>query len=375
MASLAEIIGDSAGIRRLREQLEQILKRAATAPRPPSLLLRGETGTGKGLVARTLHRAGPRARGPFVDLNCAAIPENLLEAELFGYERGAFTDARQAKPGLFQLAHRGMLFLDEIGMLSPALQAKLLKVLEDGVVRRLGGTRPEPVDVWIVSATNEDLSEAIRARRFREDLYHRLALLSLVLPPLRERGEDILRLAERFLARACADYGLSTKTFARDARTALAAYAWPGNVRELGNILERVALLGDESVVTAAMLALPVTAPAEDPPDMEPAPSRSSRDQMSTHLLDVLTETGWNISQTAVRLGVARNTVLARITRFGLSRPAPTDSATTAEATPPPDASAPLVASSRAAWEPRRLALLRGDLVDASGALDQMIGK
>ena len=131
----------------------------------------------------------------------------------------------------------------------------MLKVLEDGVIRRLGGTRPEPVDVWIVSATNEDLAEAIRARRFREDLYHRLALLSLELPPLRERGDDILLLAERFLARACADYGLSTKTFARDARAALAAYAWPGNVRELGNVIERAALLTDDAIMTAAMLA------------------------------------------------------------------------------------------------------------------------
>ena len=205
MNALAELVGDSAGIRRLRKQLEQILTRAATAPRPPPILLRGETGTGKGLVARTMHRAGPRARAPFDDVNCAAIPETLLEAELFGYERGAFTNARQAKPGLFQLAHHGTLFLDEIGMLSPALQAKLLKVLEDGVVRRLGGTRAEPIDVWIVSATNEDLAEALRARRFREDLYHRLAVLSLELPPLRERGADIILLAERFLARACAE--------------------------------------------------------------------------------------------------------------------------------------------------------------------------
>src|ERR1044071_358417 len=197
VAALADVLGDSAGIRRLREHLELILKRAATALRPPSILLRGETGTGKGLVARTIHRAAPRGRAPFVDLNCAAIPENLLEAELFGAERGAFTGANEAKPGLFQLAHRGMLFLDEIGMLSPALQAKLLKVLEDGAVRRLGATRAEPVDVWIVSATNEDLADAIRARRFREDLYHRLALLSIELPPLRERGDDILGLAER----------------------------------------------------------------------------------------------------------------------------------------------------------------------------------
>src|SRR5438094_8438005 len=160
VTALAQILGDSAGIRRLREQLDLIRRRAATAPRPPSVLLRGETGTGKGLVARAIHRAGPRARAPFVDLNCAAIPENLLEAELFGYERGAFTGANQAKPGLFQLAHRGMVFLDEIGTLPPALQAKLLKVLEEGVVRRLGATRAEPVDAWIVSATNAERAEA-----------------------------------------------------------------------------------------------------------------------------------------------------------------------------------------------------------------------
>ena len=320
--ALAEIPGDSPSIRLLREQLEHILKRAATVRRPPAILLRGETGTGKGLVARTMHRAGPCAAAPFVDVNCAAIPENLLEAELFGYERGAFTGANQAKPGLFQLAHRGMLFLDEIGTLTPALQAKLLKVLEEGVVRRLGATRAEPVDAWIVSATNEDLAEAMRARRFREDLYHRLALLSLELPPLRARGDDIAMLADRFLARACADYGLSTKTFARDARAALAAYAWPGNVRELGNVIERAALLTDDAIVTAAMLALPVTAPGEDLPETEPAPSQSSREQMRAHLLEVLIETGWNISQTAVRLGVARNTVLARIERFGLKRSA-----------------------------------------------------
>ena len=394
MTALAPIMGDSPGIRRMREQLEQILKRAATAPRPPPILLRGETGTGKGLVARTIHRAGPRAHAPFVDVNCAAIPATLLEAELFGHERGAFTDARQAKPGLFQLAHRGTLFLDEIGMLSPALQAKLLKVLEDGVVRRLGGTRAEPVDVWIVSATNEDLAEALRARRFREDLYHRLAVLSLELPPLRERGADINLLAERFLSRASADYGLPPKTFAREARAALAAYGWPGNVRELGNVVERVALLADEPVVTATMLALPLphTTTTDDTPGPEPSPGRTSRDQMRAHLLEVLTETGWNISQTAVRLGVARNTVLSRMARFGLRT-----SVAAAPAGPrlgggrwrdaavpaPTEVPVPLVATSRAAWEPGRAALLRVDVVgptragaaDARHVLDELTGK
>src|SRR5262245_27309403 len=345
------------------------------------VLLRGETGTGKGLVARTLHRAGPRAGAPFVDVNCAAIPDTLLEAELFGYERGAFTDARQAKPGLFQLAHRGTLFLDEIGMLPPALQAKLLKVLEDGAVRRLGGTRAEPVDVWIVSATNEDLAEALRARRFREDLYHRLAVLSLELPPLRERGSDVLLLADRFLARACADYGLPPKTLARDARAALAAYGWPGNVRELGNVVERVALLTDEPVVTAAMLGLTMTSTVDDPP-AEGVTPQSSRDRMREHLLEALTETGWNISQTAVRLAVARNTVLARMARFGVNRSTASQITRSwprrervAETTAPTDAPARLVATPRAAWELRRVALLRVDVVDASRALDDLVGK
>ena len=380
MTALAEILGDSPGLERLRGQIDHILKRAATARRPPAILLRGETGTGKGLVARTMHREGPRAHGPFVDVNCAAIPENLLEAELFGYERGAFTDARQAKPGLFQLAHHGMLFLDEIGTLSPALQAKLLKVLEDGVVRRLGGTRPEPVDVWIVAATNEDLTGAMRARRFREDLYHRLAVLSLELPPLRERGADISLLAGRFLARACADYGLPLKSFARDALAALGAYDWPGNVRELGNVIERVALLGDESVITAAMLGLP-TPPHDDRPATEPSAEMTSNDRMRAHLLQGLTETGWNISQTAVRLGVARNTVVARMARFGLNRSTPSQSTKSlprdervAHATMP-DAPVPPVASSGVAWEPRRVALLRVDAIDAGGALEAMIGK
>jgi transcriptional regulator with AAA-type ATPase domain/tetratricopeptide (TPR) repeat protein len=378
----AGILGDSAGIRRLRDQLEHVLKRAATARRPPPVLLYGETGTGKGLVAGTIHRAGPRASGPFVDVNCAAIPETLLEAELFGYERGAFTDARQAKPGLFQLAHRGMLFLDEIGMLPPALQAKLLKVLEDGVVRRLGSTRTEAVDVWIVSATNEDLTEALRARRFREDLYHRLAVLSLELPPLRERGSDIVLLADRFLARACTDYGLAPKTFARDARAALAAHGWPGNVRELGNVVERVALLADESVITAALLALPVTTTVDDPSATESVPGQTSRDLLRAHLLEVLTETGWNISQTAVRLGVARNTVLSRMARFGLNRSAATQTTRpqprgerAAETAAPTDVSVPFVATSRAAWEPRRVALLRVDLIDGSRLFDDIVGK
>ena len=234
MDALADLIGDSPAMVALRRQVQQLVRSAAVAVRPPSLLILGETGSGKGLLARSLHRAGPRAAQPFIDVNCAAIPERLLEAELFGYEKGAFTDARQAKPGLFQLAHRGMLFLDEIGLLAAPLQAKLLTALEQRAVRRLGGTRAEPADVWIVAATNEDLRAAVAAQSFRQDLYHRLAVVTLTLPPLRERGLDVLILAEHLLARACADYGLAERTFSPDARDALAGYSWPGNVRELG---------------------------------------------------------------------------------------------------------------------------------------------
>src|SRR5712691_5261798 len=263
MEGLAELLGESAAIQGVRENIRRLLARPQTGRRLPSILIQGETGTGKGLVARLIHRHGPRAEGPFVDVNCAAIPETLLEAELFGFERGAFTDARRAKPGLFQAAHRGTIFLDEVGLLPESLQAKLLKVLEEQAVRRLGATTAEPVDTWIISATNADLPAAVQQRTFREDLYHRLAVLTLRLPPLRERGKDVLVLARQFLGRVCADYGLPSKQFAPDAEARLQAYAWPGNIRELSNVVERVALLAEGDLVTADMLELRPSAAAE----------------------------------------------------------------------------------------------------------------
>src|SRR5215813_13115723 len=321
MDLLAELVGESAAIDAVREQIRRLVARRTSGRRLPSILISGETGTGKGLVARTIHRAGPRSGGPFVDVNCAAIPETLLEAELFGFERGAFTDARRAKPGLFQTAHRGTIFLDEVGLLPEALQAKLLKVLEEQSVRRLGATVAEPVDTWIISATNADLQAAVRQRTFREDLYHRLAVLTLHLPPLRERGNDVLILAERFLARVCADYTLPPRRLAQDARARLLADQWPGNIRELSNVIERVGLLAEQEIVTADMLGLdagPVVIPAAAPSTQSAAASASMDEVMRDHLLAALARTGWNISRTAAVLGLSRNTVRARIEKLGL---------------------------------------------------------
>jgi len=284
----------------VRERIRRLASIQPASRHFPPILIQGETGTGKGLVAGVIHGASRRAGGRFVDVDCAAIPEPLLEAELFGFERGAFTDARQGKAGLFQVAHGGTLFLDEIGTLPPVLQAKLLKVVEERAVRRLGSTQSEPVDVLIIAATNEDLPAALKQRRFREDLYHRLAGLTLTLPPLRDRGQDILLLADHFLSHGCTDYRVAPKTLSPDARTALLTYPWPGNVRELANMIERVVLLCPESIITAEQLGLP----GEDTLDAEPSPGgrRSSpfKESLSsferTQLLEALRDAGGNVA-------------------------------------------------------------------------------
>src|SRR5499427_448359 len=389
MKHLADLLGDSPGIQAIRDKIERLLTRQQDARRLPPVLIEGETGTGKGLLARLIHKAGPRPDGPFVDVNCAAIPETLLEAEMFGFERGAFTDARRSKPGLLQTAHRGTIFLDEVGLLSEGLQAKLLKVLEERTVRRLGSTRDEPIDVWLLTATNEDLKSAIQGRRFREDLYHRLAVLTLSLPPLRERGADILNLAEHYLARACTDYGVSAKTLAADARAALAAYPWPGNVRELANLMERVALLSSDPAVTADALGLPSTAAPMISSAAPAAPSTaggvasSLDDAVRDRVADVLRQTNWNISRTAALLGISRNTLRARIEKYGLragEAPAPTpprpERRPTRRVEAPPAApeeeasAAPIAVSPPATapleWERRRITMLRASLLAPS---------
>src|SRR2546428_7997637 len=375
MASLDELIGDSPGLVAVRTQVEQLLRRHSETRRLPPVLILGETGTGKGLLARALHEAGPRKAAAFVAVNCAAIPETLLEAELFGFERGAFTDARQAKAGLFQTAHRGTLFLDELGLLPDNLQAKLLTALEDRAVRRLGSTGTEPVDVWIITATSEDLKPGTRRRGFREDLYHRLAVVTLRLPPLRERGQDILTLAEHFLARTCTEYGLARKTLTEDARAALVAYRWPGNVREVANVMERAALLVDDRVVTADRLELAVPRDqrtpeshghAAAPPDHPACRSleQTVEEVERARILQALHDTRWNISRAASQLGVSRNILRYRLQKYGLRSPAGT-----AEPPTPAEPMSLTVDSTTALkpvtvqWEHRHVALLRADLV------------
>jgi DNA-binding NtrC family response regulator/TolB-like protein/tetratricopeptide (TPR) repeat protein len=320
-----ELVGVSAKITALRDEMRGLLGQESRLRRLPPVLITGETGAGKGLVARILHRASSRAKAEFVEVNGAAIPEQLLESELFGYERGAFTDARQAKPGLLQVAHRGTLFLDEVGILPLMLQAKLLKALEEQSVRRLGSTRSEAIDIWIISATNADLGAAVRAARFREDLYHRLAVIRLSLPSLRERPEDIEILAEHALARACAAYGLPPRRLSSEALVTLHAHRWPGNVRELNGVIERAVLSSQDAVIGAEALRLDVAAPASAD-ETRGALREEIADLERRRLAEALTRTGWNISRTATELGIARNTLRARIARYGLRAPAHAES-------------------------------------------------
>jgi DNA-binding NtrC family response regulator/tetratricopeptide (TPR) repeat protein len=367
----AEILGESAVIVGLRRQLEQIVHRYAGARRLPPLLLLGETGTGKSMIARALHQAGPRARQPFVDVNCAAIPATLMESEMFGFERGAFTDARRAKPGLFAAADRGTIFLDEIGLLPEGLQAKLLKVVEERQLRPLGATVTRAIDVWIIAATSEDLEVATRKQRFREDLYHRLAVVTLRIPPLRERGHDIALLAEHFLTRACSEYGLE-KRLTPAALARLTKHDWPGNIRELGNVVERVALLSDSASISAEALGLGSadgvrieSAEPRDGRDIEPrapiddAVAAVERD----HLRQALGAAGGNVTRAAQRLGLTRNTLRYRLRKHGL---ASSDSEPIA---PPSAGAAPPFAPAR--WERRRLGFLLIMLAPASDHNEQ----
>jgi DNA-binding NtrC family response regulator len=289
----------------LRQTLDQGARVASH--RDVTVLIGGETGTGKELLARAIHYGGPRAPHPFVEINCAAIPANLLESELFGHERGAFTGAIAAKPGLFELAHGGTLFLDEIGGLPLELQPKLLRALESRTIRRVGGQQGRQVDVRVIGATHLDLAAAAARGEFREDLFYRLNVVALTLPPLRERNGDIELLAETFLARIAAGYGLPVPSLPADLRAALRAYPWPGNIRELRNAVERALVLSPRGTLRAEELI--------------PAPPRSSARGGQSELpfpatIDVLIRAA---AQAMVELARGNKSEAAR--RLGISRP------------------------------------------------------
>src|SRR4051812_8697564 len=254
-----QIVGEDARLKQVSVQLQR------AAGTDTTVLLEGESGTGKELFARTLHVLSPRADGPFVAINCAAIPDTLLETELFGHEKGAFTGAANRKPGKFELAHRGTLFLDEIGELPLALQAKILRALEEKQFERVGGTALLQVDVRVVAATNRNLRAAVAARQYRQDLYFRLSVFPITIPPLRERPVDVLRLARYFIDRFCRDLNKKPMALAPSAQDELCAYPWPGNVRELQNCIERAVILTEGDTIHSRHLNLSVP-PAPAPP-------------------------------------------------------------------------------------------------------------
>ena len=314
-----------ASLHELQEQLDKILAADQRVDGTPSpVLVEGATGTGKTMIARWLHQQGPRARQPLVEVNCSALPESLAESELFGHERGAFTDAKTARMGLFEAANGGSLFLDELPSLSPALQAKVLTVLEDRAVRRVGATKPVEVDVRLIAASNRPLRELVAERQFREDLFHRLDLFHLRLPPLRERGEDILHLADALLERLCRRHRLSKRQISSIGRTRLLAYAWPGNVRELAHELERAVVFETGDALQFHHLASGACAEVgarEDADDWLnerftiPAEGFSIEAAMMRLIRHAMKQTGENMSAAARILGVPRDYLRYRLER------------------------------------------------------------
>jgi transcriptional regulator with PAS, ATPase and Fis domain len=298
-------------------QWKESLKQAAqVAETETTVLLTGESGTGKEVVARFIHRASPRRGGPFVALNCAALPEQLLESELFGYERGAFTGAQQAKPGQIELASGGVLFLDEVSEMSPSAQAKFLRVLQEREFQRLGGVRPLKANVRVIAATNRDLKKAVERGDFREDLYYRLRVFDIRLPPLRERTGDILELSEAFLADIARSFGRPPAGLTRDAREALLRHEWPGNVRELRNALERAAILCEGGLISAAHLSLQSA--------MRSATAETSELSVVERqtIEQVMRDCRWNKAKAAKRLGLSRTQLYVRLRRYELEQPA-----------------------------------------------------
>ncbi len=324
-AGLSALIGSSPSMVELKERIAQLLRTESslTDDDLPAVLVTGETGTGKELIARALHFDSTRGEFPFVEINCATLPGDLVEAELFGYERGAFTDARSRKLGLVEAAHGGTLFLDEVGELDQKVQVKLLKLLEDKTVRRLGSVRDHKVNVRIVAATNRELQDLVRARQFRSDLYFRLRIVTLTAPPLRNRGEDVLTLAEHFLRLHATRYGKGNMRLGKGTKSALLTHPWSGNVRELRNAIEQAVLLSTVPVITLEQLALSPVFWTNDAKSWsaELPPEGIKLEEVEKDLvLQALEREDWNVTRAARLLGLSRDTLRYRMEKFGLKR-------------------------------------------------------
>ena len=312
------MIGRNVEMARIYQLIAQI------APTSATVLVTGESGTGKELVARAIHAQSPRARRPFVAVNVAALPDALVESELFGHEKGAFTGALAQKPGRFELAHSGTLFLDEIGSLRLDLQTKLLRALQQREIERLGGGRTVRVDVRVVAATNVNLRQAVRERRFREDLYYRLNVVPIAVPPLRERRDDIPLLVDHFLAKYAREFNRDVHGVSAGALEVLARYDWPGNVREMENIIQRSVVLAGGPVLQLQDLPLDLALPETGARLGEDTglPLREAREQFERqYVLRVLERVGWNQSRAARVLGLHRNTLLSKLGAWGIRRP------------------------------------------------------
>ncbi len=305
------LVGESPPMRRLKETM------ALVAPSQATVLISGESGTGKEVVAQILHQSSPRAQGPLIKINCAALPENLLESELFGHEKGAFTGATSRREGRLAAADRGTLFLDEIGEMTPALQAKLLRALQEGEYSPVGSDKTYHTDVRVIAATNRDLAAAVSEGAFREDLYYRLNVVNLAMPPLRERGEDVLLLAELFLRRFTKENQRDLKGFSPQARTRLMSYAWPGNVRELINAVERAVILAGGRFIEPGDLLLGDKTP-ESAAEDSLHPGLTIREAERLLIEKTLAATEGNRTRAAQMLGITRKTLQNKIKEYGL---------------------------------------------------------
>jgi DNA-binding NtrC family response regulator len=312
--------GTSVAIRRLAEDARKVA--ASSSP----ILIEGDTGSGKGVLARWLHRNGPRADEAFVDMNCAGLSREFLETELFGHEKGAYTGAVAAKQGLLEVAHRGVVFLDEIGDLDPQVQPKLLKVLEEKRFRRLGDVRDRQVDVQLVAASHQSLPQLVQEKKFRSDLYFRISTIPLRVPALRERAEDIPVLARQLLAGLANDLGRRGLRLSAEAERALTSYSWPGNVRELRNVLERAALLCGRDTLEASDLrfesASVLQSRSEASNGAEAEGARVTLEELERiHIERVLRELGGRVTEASQRLGIPRSTLYQKIKRYGIALP------------------------------------------------------